>query len=101
MTTRTIALAAVIGVLVAAGSLVAAPVAKADIDFELQARMLGRNRLKTFWTGIGGWTDRQLADGTVIWDRPHHRGLDRHNSHPNCCVRRHETICHIKTAAAC
>ena len=34
MTTRTIALAAVIGVLVAAGSMVAAPVAKADIDFE-------------------------------------------------------------------
>jgi len=31
---RNVALAAVIGVLVAAGSLVAAPVAKADIDFE-------------------------------------------------------------------
>jgi hypothetical protein len=34
MTTRNVGLAAVIGVLVAAGSLVAAPVAKADIDFE-------------------------------------------------------------------
>ena len=34
MTTRNVALAAVIGVLVAAGSLVAAPVAKADIDFQ-------------------------------------------------------------------
>lgn len=26
--------------------------------------------LKTFWTGIGGWTDRQLPDGTVIWTSP-------------------------------
>jgi len=34
MTTGNVALAAAIGVLVAAGSLVAAPVAKADIDFE-------------------------------------------------------------------
>lgn len=23
--------------------------------------------LKTFWTGPGGWSDRQLADGTVVW----------------------------------
>jgi len=23
--------------------------------------------LKTFYTGVGGWTDRQLPDGTVIW----------------------------------
>jgi hypothetical protein len=36
MTTRNVALAAVIGVLVAAGSLVAAAVAKADIDFECE-----------------------------------------------------------------
>ena len=34
MPTRNVALAAAIGVLAAAGSLVAAPVAKADIDFE-------------------------------------------------------------------
>jgi hypothetical protein len=26
--------------------------------------------LKTFWTGIGGWADRQLRDGTVIWKSP-------------------------------
>jgi hypothetical protein len=26
--------------------------------------------LKTFWTGTGGWTDRQLPDGTVIWKSP-------------------------------
>jgi hypothetical protein len=34
MTSRNVALAALIGVLVAAGSVVAAPVAKADIEFE-------------------------------------------------------------------
>jgi hypothetical protein len=26
--------------------------------------------LKTFWTGIDGWADQQLADGTVIWKAP-------------------------------
>ena len=26
--------------------------------------------LKTFWTGLGGWADRQLPDGTVIWTAP-------------------------------
>jgi Domain of unknown function (DUF222) len=26
--------------------------------------------LKTFWTGTGGWADRQLPDGTVIWKSP-------------------------------
>ena len=26
--------------------------------------------LKTFWTGIGGWADQQLPDGTVIWTSP-------------------------------
>ena len=26
--------------------------------------------LKTFWGGIGGWRDRQLPDGTVIWTGP-------------------------------
>ncbi|MGH3674406.1 MAG: HNH endonuclease signature motif containing protein [Mycobacterium sp.] len=26
--------------------------------------------LKTFWTGVGGWADRQLPDGTVIWTSP-------------------------------
>jgi hypothetical protein len=26
--------------------------------------------LKTFWTGIGGWADTQLPDGTVIWTAP-------------------------------
>jgi hypothetical protein len=27
--------------------------------------------LKTFWGGPRGWRDRQLPDGTVIWDSPH------------------------------
>lgn len=26
--------------------------------------------LKTFWNGDGGWQDRQLPDGTVIWTSP-------------------------------
>jgi len=26
--------------------------------------------LKTFWGGPQGWRDRQLPDGTVIWDSP-------------------------------
>ncbi|WP_231976661.1 HNH endonuclease signature motif containing protein [Mycobacterium sp. E740] len=26
--------------------------------------------LKTFWSGGGGWSDRQLPDGTVIWTSP-------------------------------
>ena len=26
--------------------------------------------MKTFWTGIGGWIDEQLPDGTVVWTSP-------------------------------
>jgi hypothetical protein len=26
--------------------------------------------LKTFWNGPGGWRDRQLPDGTIIWTSP-------------------------------
>jgi hypothetical protein len=26
--------------------------------------------LKTFWTGVTGWHDKQLPDGTVIWTSP-------------------------------
>ncbi len=26
--------------------------------------------LKTFWNGPGGWRDRQLPDGTVVWTSP-------------------------------
>lgn len=28
------------------------------------------HHLKTFCTGFGGWADRQLSDGTVIWTAP-------------------------------
>jgi hypothetical protein len=26
--------------------------------------------LKTFWTGVTGWTDHQLRDGTIVWISP-------------------------------
>ena len=26
--------------------------------------------LKTFWTALGGWRDRQLPDGTIVWTSP-------------------------------
>ncbi len=26
--------------------------------------------MKTFWTGIGGWTDCQLPNGTLVWTSP-------------------------------
>jgi hypothetical protein len=26
--------------------------------------------LKTFWVGPGGWSDEQLADGTIVWTTP-------------------------------
>ncbi len=26
--------------------------------------------MKTFWTGLGGWADEQLPDGTVVWTSP-------------------------------
>jgi hypothetical protein len=30
--------------------------------------------LKTFWSGDGGWRERQLPDGTVMWTSPGGRG---------------------------
>jgi hypothetical protein len=35
--------------------------------------------LKTFWGGPGGWADRQLPDGTVIWTAP---GGQTYTTHP-------------------
>ena len=26
--------------------------------------------LKTFWTGVGGWSEKQFADGTITWTAP-------------------------------
>ena len=34
------------------------------------SEMCIRDRMKTFWTGIGGWADRQCPDGTLIWTAP-------------------------------
>ena len=34
--------------------------------------------MKTFWTGIGGWSDQQLPDGTVIWTAPSGRTYTTH-----------------------
>ena len=40
----------------------------------LKALCRKHHLLKTFWTGAGGWADRQLADGTIEWTSPtgHH-----------------------------
>ena len=35
--------------------------------------------LKTFWSGVHGWRDRQLPDGTVIWTSP---GGQTHTTRP-------------------
>ncbi len=34
--------------------------------------------MKTFWTGIGGWADIQLPDGTLIWTSPSGRTYTTH-----------------------
>lgn len=34
--------------------------------------------LRTFWTGTGGWADRQLPDGTIIWTAPTGRTYTTH-----------------------
>ena len=34
---------------------------------------------QTFWAGPGGWRDRQLPDGTVIWTAP---GGQTYTTHP-------------------
>ncbi|MCT7657523.1 HNH endonuclease signature motif containing protein [Mycobacterium deserti] len=59
-----------------------APAAKCQIDHtiphplgpthpsNLKLLCVTHHLLKTFWTGPGGWADRQLPDGTVIWTAP-------------------------------
>ena len=71
MTTRDVASAAVIGVLVAAGSLVAAPVAKADIDFECKPGCWGAIAASTS-TGqevarLNYRTRQSAEDAAVLW----------------------------------
>ena len=36
----------------------------------LNCKCRNHHLMKTFWTGIGGWVDQQLPDGTVIWTAP-------------------------------
>ena len=68
---RNVALAAVIGVLVAAGSLVAAPVAKADIDFECKPGCWGAAAASSS-TGqevmrLNYHTRNEAEDAAVLW----------------------------------
>jgi hypothetical protein len=71
MTTVNVALAAVIGVLAAAGSLVAAPVAKADIDFECKPGCWGAAAASSS-TGqevmrLNYHTRQEAEDAAVLW----------------------------------
>jgi hypothetical protein len=71
MTTRNVALAAGIGVLVGAGSLVAAPVAKADIDFECRPGCWGAAAASSS-TGqevmrLNYRTRQDAEDAAVLW----------------------------------
>ena len=34
--------------------------------------------MKTFWTGIGGWADKQRPDGTIIWTAPSGKTYSTH-----------------------
>lgn len=36
----------------------------------LRALCRKHHLLKTFWSGEGGWSDRQYADGTIVWTSP-------------------------------
>ena len=49
--------------------------------------------MKTFWCGPGGWSDRQLADGTVIVTSPTGR---TYTTHPGCRI--FFPTCNITTA---
>jgi hypothetical protein len=71
MPTRNVALAAVIGVLVAAGSLVAAPVVKADIDFECKPGCWGAAAASTSAgqevLRLNYHTRNEAEDAAVLW----------------------------------
>lgn len=43
---------------------------QASVSRECISRNRCHHLLKTFYTGGGGWTDRQLPDGTVEWTAP-------------------------------
>ena len=42
----------------------------ASCQIECSSASRYHHLLKTFYTGLGGWADRQLPDGTVIWTAP-------------------------------
>jgi hypothetical protein len=48
------------------------PYADSRLTHPGNTKMLCRKHhlLKTFWVGRGGWTDTQLADGTIVWTSP-------------------------------
>jgi len=67
---RNVARAAVIGVLVAAGSLVAAPVAKADIDFQCKPGCWGAAATSPNGQEVirlNYWTRHSAEDAAVLW----------------------------------
>ena len=41
-----------------------------SVPLGCSSRIRCRHLLKTFWIGAGGWADRQLSDGTVVWTAP-------------------------------
>ena len=45
---------------------------RAEVHWTLKCSSANRchHLLKTFWCEKGGWRDRQLPDGTVIWTSP-------------------------------
>jgi hypothetical protein len=40
------------------------------VTFKRSSRIRCHHLLKTFWTGSGGWADKQSPDGTVTWTAP-------------------------------
>jgi hypothetical protein len=46
------------------------PATPADDGLKGPSAIRYHHLLKTFWTGIDGWHDRQLPDGTVVWRSP-------------------------------
>ena len=49
----------------------------------LRALCRKHHLLNTFWTGEGGWSDRQLPDGTIIWTAPTGR---TYTTRPGSCL---------------
>jgi hypothetical protein len=40
------------------------------VTFKRSSRIRCHHLLKTFYTGSGGWADKQSPDGTVVWTTP-------------------------------